>query len=322
MAESFQFGIYNRWLSVFGNNNDLLIKSINSEGITEIYYIHNGELFWNEPWEIDLSDGYIQNINFVDDGFYIILNSRYGIVYTKKYDFNHELQENQSFSFNTNQTYLYPNLFSFYNNTNFIFANTHAVDSHVLVLDLQSYLLDGNINVPEISEEIEKAIAGYEATIVVMGFEKWNVLKYRLFEKLKIPIWVAAGGGDVVVGACSNLAPNMKVPKFIKDFSKATNYKAILLYIIDTEDKILVNENGERIKADIDELRERAKKFAEKYKKVEIREGVFEEELVKFADEVNAGLIVIGREMKKRRMLKEVRKDIVKNLHHSVLFLN
>ena len=178
------------------------------------------------------------------------------------------------------------------------------------------------IVVGEYSEEIEKATAGYKATIVVTGFEKWNVLKYRLLEKLKLPIWVAAGGGNVVVGACSNLAPNIKVPKFIKDFSNATNYKAILLYIIDTEDKVLVNENGERIKADIDELRERAKKFAEKYKKVEIREGAFEEELVKFADEVNAGLIVIGREMKKRRMLKELRKDIVKNLHHSVLFLN
>ena len=65
-----------------------------------------------------------------------------------------------------------------------------------------------------------------------------------------------------------------------------------------------------------------AKKFAERYEKVEIREGIFEEELVKFADEVNAGLVVIGREMKKRSMNREVRKDIAENIHHSVLFLN
>jgi len=176
--------------------------------------------------------------------------------------------------------------------------------------------------VGEYSEEIEKAIEDYKATIVVTEFEKWNVLKYRLLEKLKLPIWVAAGGGDVVVGACSNLAPNVKVPKFVKDFSDITNHKAILLYIIDIEDRVLVNENGEKVKASIDELRSNAKKFAERYEKVEIREGIFEEELVKFADEVNAGLVVIGREMKKRSMNREVRKDIAENIHHSVLFLN
>ena len=63
-------------------------------------------------------------------------------------------------------------------------------------------------------------------------------------------------------------------------------------------------------------------KNLQRYEKVEIREGIFEEELVKFADEVNAGLVVIGREMKKRSMNREVRKDIAENIHHSVLFLN
>ena len=84
-------------------------------------------------------------------------------------------------------------------------------------------------------------------TCIRMGFERKTTLRYRLFEELDIPIWVEAGRGkNTVIGVCSNLSPNRKVPKITCNIAEALGYEPYIIYIVDTSDRVEVDEKGQR----------------------------------------------------------------------------
>ena len=168
-------------------------------------------------------------------------------------------------------------------------------------------------------------------TCILMGFEKKCMLRYRLFEELDIPIWVEMDGGKkVVVGICSNLSPNKKVPKVTYAIAEALGYEPYIVYIVDTSDRVEVDERGERsLKKPVEYLLENGEKFVEKFKekgiKTMVLEGPIEEKIGEIAGKLEASLVVVGREKKRRKILwvfcRDVKKEITEKTGHSLLFL-
>ena len=76
----------------------------------------------------------------------------------------------------------------------------------------------------------------------------------------------------------------------------------------------------------MEKLKQKAEEFVEEYKNsanVRIAIGNIEEEVAKYADEINADIAIVGREMKKRSIFcKEFKKEMAEKIKHSLLFLN
>lgn len=183
------------------------------------------------------------------------------------------------------------------------------------------------ISIGEFSDEVLKASAKYNATCIIIGFEKECFLKYRLFKMATVPILVDIGeGGKNILGICTNLAPNLRVPKYTIEIAKNFDYTPYLFYVIDIEDKVEIDEKGMKKEKSIEELEERAREFIKGYEdmaKVKIKVGVLEETIKESAEEVNADLVIVGREMKKRKIFsKGTKMEILNKMKHSLLFLN
>ncbi len=186
--------------------------------------------------------------------------------------------------------------------------------------------LSRNVRYGEFSDVIGEFVEKNNISCILTGFEKDCFIHYRLLESISMPIWVENGKGSRIVGVCSNLAPNVKVPPFTIKLAEAMEKDARLLYIIDTSEKVIVNEEGNKKEAGLEEMRGEGEKFMKKYGgqvKVEIVEGKLEEEMAKYARKNDADVTIVGREMKRRGVLvKELRKEMVEKSHNSILFLN
>lgn len=168
--------------------------------------------------------------------------------------------------------------------------------------------------------------------LIVMGFEKECLLNYRLLDDVDIPIWIESGyEGKSILAVCSNLAPNLKVPDISVKISKILGWDLCMLYVVDTQDTVQVDQMGRRSekKSEAD-LVNKAKQFVSEMQKKEIEvklvKGSLEKETMKAAAEVGAKLIILGREQKKTRVLglptKSIKKKMAENCRYSILFMN
>ena len=183
----------------------------------------------------------------------------------------------------------------------------------------------------EFTDVIKEEVQRKKITCILMGFEKECMLRYRLFEEANLPIWVEMNGGkNIVAGVCSNLSPNKKVPKVTFTIAKALGYEPYIVYIVDTSDRVEVDEEGKRsVKKPVDYLLRNGKKFVKKFEeegiKTMVLHGPIEEKIGEIARKLDAGLLVIGREKKRRKILgvfcKDVKKEITEKAGHSLLFL-
>ena len=184
----------------------------------------------------------------------------------------------------------------------------------------------------EFSDAVKTEIDRKQYDLILMGFEKGCLLNYRLLEDVDVPVWIETGGyNKKILAVCSNLAPNQKVPKISMQLSKILNWDLQMLYVIDMEDSVQVDKkgirSGKKLKRD---LEFNGQKFADemKTKKIQIQtvKGSLENETIKAAKEFDAGLIVVGRQQKKKGMLglpiKNIKKRIAEKCEHSILFLN
>lgn len=183
----------------------------------------------------------------------------------------------------------------------------------------------------EFSKAIQKEIENNQYDLILMGFEKECILKYRIIEETTIPIWIDAGyTPETILVICSNLAPNQKAPDFGIKLSKKLKLNLQLLYIVDTEDTVQVNEKGQRS----DKKPERTllfhgQKFIEEMKKkgikAELIKGSLEKETIKTAEKIKTPLIIIGREQKKKGPLglpvKNLKKKLTEKCDYSMLFI-
>jgi hypothetical protein len=208
----------------------------------------------------------------------------------------------------------------------------------IIFEDAKNYFKDRKVKITDliskgefsdcVTEELDKN--SYD--LVLMGFDKECLLKYRLFEDVEIPVWVEEKSeGNTILAVCSNLAPNRKVPEISQKLSKVLGWKLHMIYVLDTEDSVQVDENGTRSdKKEQRDLLFNAQNFLEEMKKknieVEMKKGSLERQTAKAAHEINASLVIVGREQKRRGMLgmpvKNVRKKIAEKCKYSILFLH
>lgn len=194
-------------------------------------------------------------------------------------------------------------------------------------IPLETKCLEG-----EFSEVIKKEIQQNRYDLIVMGYEKKCFIDYRLIDEANIPIWIEYGiDNDSILAICSNLAPNKKAPLVSHQLSSLLGKKLRMIYVIDTEDPVLVDEMGKRSeRKSMKELLENAQKFTDSMKEkdihVQIITGVLEKETIKAIKEIKPRLVIIGREQKKKGMLglsvKNIKRKIAEHCKYSLLFMN
>ena len=213
----------------------------------------------------------------------------------------------------------------------------HTADS-IIFKDAERFFKNKNIPFNEeviegeFSTVIKSQINKHKYDLILMGFEKGCMLNYRLFDNVEIPIWVESGcGGDKILAICSNLAPNQKVPELSLRLSKEFGWDLHMVYIVDTQDSVEVNSKGIRSdKKTEQDLIVKGNKFAYEMGKkgidVKIVRGSIEKETAKAAEDIGAGLVILGREQKKKNMLgiptKGLKRKMAETCEYSILFVN
>ena len=212
----------------------------------------------------------------------------------------------------------------------------HTADS-IIFKDAERFFKNKNIPFSEeviegeFSTVIKSQINKHKYDLILMGFEKRCMLNYRLFDDVDIPIWVESGAAKKsILAVCSNLAPNQKVPEMSLRLSKDLGWDLHMLYIVDTQDSVEVDHRGERSgKKSENELLARGQKFMLEMEKkgidVKLVRGSIEKETVKAAEDIGAGLIILGREQKKKNMLgiptKGLKRKMAETCKYSILFI-
>lgn len=184
----------------------------------------------------------------------------------------------------------------------------------------------------EFSHVVKNVVAKKEYDLILMGFEKECNLNYRLFDEVKTPIWVVnKNDGKSILAVCSNLAPNIKVPDLSLKLSQVLNLELNMIYVIDLEDSVQVDEKAVRSdKKTEKDLMNIAQNFIQKMKKKGIRvkllKGSFEKEVIKAAELFNPKIVIIGREQKKKGILgfpvRNVKRKMAERCKYSILFIN
>jgi hypothetical protein len=104
-----------------------------------------------------------------------------------------------------------------------------------------------------------------------------------------------------------------------------------MLYVVDTEDSVQVNENGERSDRKLErDLLFTGQQFVDDMEskgiEIELIKGNLENETARIAEELNVSLVIVGREQKQKGMLglpiKNIKKRLAEKCGHSILFLN
>jgi K+-sensing histidine kinase KdpD len=185
------------------------------------------------------------------------------------------------------------------------------------------------------SNIIKNEIKNREYDLVLMAFEKACLLNYRILDQLdvSVPIWAVSDikGDNSILAVCSNLAPNKKVPEISIELSKRLGWKIFMIYVVDVEDTVEVNDTLERsIKKSETILMERAGEFIQRMEEqginVRLTRGSLEKEMIRVADELKTKLIIVGRQQKKKGLLgipmKNIKKRLAERCRHSILFVN
>lgn len=184
----------------------------------------------------------------------------------------------------------------------------------------------------EFSNVVKRELDENNYDLVLMGFEKGCILNYRLLDEVNVPIWIESDGeGKSILAVCSNLAPNQKVPEFSVKLSEDLGWDLHMLYVVDMEDSVEVDETGQRSdrKSEKD-LIFAGENFVEKMRDegVDARlvKGGLEKETVKAAESIGANLVIVGREQKKKNILgfpvKNIKKKMAEKCRYSILFVN
>jgi nucleotide-binding universal stress UspA family protein len=184
----------------------------------------------------------------------------------------------------------------------------------------------------EFSDAVIRELSLKNYDLILMGFEKECILNYRLLDNINIPIWIEGmGETQKILAVCSNLAPNQKVPDISIQLSKMLGWDLQMLYIVDIEDSVQVNEQG--IRSDKKPERDLlfiGQKFVDEWNKkgtkAQLVEGSLERETIKAAEKFNPNLVIVGREQKKKGILglpvKHLKRKIAEKCEYSILFIN
>ena len=134
-----------------------------------------------------------------------------------------------------------------------------------------------------------------------------------------------------MLAVCSNLAPNQKVPEISYNLSKILGWELHMVYVIDIQDAVEVDIMGRRSETKSEqELLTRGHQFINEMGEngidVTLVKGSLEKETAKAAEDIGAGLVILGREQKKKGILgipvKGVKRKIAEKCRYSILFVH
>ena len=180
----------------------------------------------------------------------------------------------------------------------------------------------------EFSEEVNRVAETWQATCVVTGYESYCTLRYRLLENTNLSLWVEQrpGTNPIVLGVCSNLAQNKRVPGLTIELAATLNATPHLLYAVDIEEPVEVDEQGEKRQSTTVALTEKGQALLRSYRdrtQGHFSVGVLEDDIIRYTTRLNPYVTVIGREIKRKKFLcREMKRDFVARMEHSLLFLN
>lgn len=179
-----------------------------------------------------------------------------------------------------------------------------------------------------VSSELEKQ----KYDLIVMGYERGCMVNYRLLDNVDVPIWIEAGGYHTsILAVCSNLAPNQKVPDLSRRLAQEWGWDLHMLYVVDVEDAVEVDVNGKRSERKPKrDLLFTGQTFVEDMSQkgidVQTVQGSLEHETIKAAQSLEAGLVIIGREQKKRGKfglpVRKLKQKMADRCKYSILFVN
>jgi hypothetical protein len=204
--------------------------------------------------------------------------------------------------------------------------------------DAKFYLQNNNIPFEEkimegeFSNIIKREVELKKYDLILMGYERECALHYRLFDEVKIPLWVVnKNEGKSILAVCSNLAPNVMVPDLSQQLAKKLNLDLNMIYVVDVNDSVQVDERAERSgkKSEMD-LMVGADRFIKEMEKkkinIKLLKGGFEKEVIRATELYDPKIVIIGREQKKKGILglpvKNLKRKLVDKCEYSILFLN
>jgi nucleotide-binding universal stress UspA family protein len=217
--------------------------------------------------------------------------------------------------------------------------NTHKQTADNLIFpDVEKQLHDKNIEIQttiiqgEYSNIITNELTKNNYDLLVMSYQSGCMIDYRLINEVDVPVWIEAGGHhESILAVCSNLAPNQKVPKISMYLAKQLQWDLKMIYVIDVEDKVEVDQQVNRsAPKPMHELLFCRQGFVKKMQdegiSIDCVEGTLQKESLKAARKMQAGLVIIGREQKKKGKLgfpvKKVKQKMAERCKYSLLFIN
>jgi len=159
------------------------------------------------------------------------------------------------------------------------------------------------------SRALLDSIDYHDADTLLMEYESFNLMKYRIMDISPVPVWIERHEGDIKkIGLfCTNLSPNRMAPRAARKLQKALNAKVQGYYVNDPAGDTDEDEPGE-----ISDL------FRIKW------EDVVNEKVDRFifsrAKEEEFDLIILGR-IRKRGYF-HLRSRFAKRTNCSVLLMN
>ncbi len=209
----------------------------------------------------------------------------------------------------------------------------------IIFQDAKNLFKDKDINYEErivegvYGEIIKKELSKKLYDLVLMSCGKGCLIDYGFFYQLDVPIWIESKvKTNSILAVCSNLAPNQKVPDFSIKLSERLGWDLRMVYVVDKEDTVDVDKNGERSQPKPRQvLHNNGQIFVEQMKEkginVETVEGNLQKSLDKTAKKHNTGLVILGREKKKKGALGMPAGNIKRKIaercdYYSILFVN
>ncbi|KQC09013.1 MAG: hypothetical protein APR54_13145 [Candidatus Cloacimonas sp. SDB] len=141
-------------LYTYGNEDNFL--TVTRDGITslrEVHYFQNGNLMWDNAWEVFLGDYGNLHTLFEEDGFYLIGYNYPDSINIDKFDYNHNLIVESSFDY-TSQNPIISGFNFFKQSDKYIFVINSMLSNYDNQFSILISDVNGNILVPEFSEII------------------------------------------------------------------------------------------------------------------------------------------------------------------------
>lgn len=159
------------------------------------------------------------------------------------------------------------------------------------------------------SETLMDTIQESEISLLMMEYESFNLIKYRIMDSSPVPVWIERKEGPIrKIGLfCSNLSPNERSPRFAKSLMRSFSARLYPYYVMDPKGK----SDGDR--AEMLAVNNRLKWN-------EVAREKMDSFIYRKAREEGFDLIILGR-IKKRGYF-HMRSKFAKRTDCSVLMIN